>query len=560
MLEVLLQWLVITAVNLYWGGRLLRWLEDPAERAENHRYWLRFWTGFVFLSFILQLTGFFFPLSPAVKGIIWGLLLIPALTATDGIRKAVSALTGLLRKFSLLPWLIFGLPALVFLLKSAGRHEVFDEGAYHLPLIRMWETMGLVPGFANLNGHYGLNSTWHQISAFGNLDFIPGWKREFALNGLVSTVLALFSASRLAALLRGENRVSAWLALPLPFLIFRNLLTGPSTDIPAIVATWFLFIFWTESLEKREDPVRAWPAFVLLPFWITVLKTSSAALLLIPAGMFALALPGSQIRDMSRILLSGLIILGPWLLQNILLSGYAVFPIRFTATGRLPWQLPADMLEKKFNLAQFGAFAPPAHYTPEWFQGWLLAHNPDSRLIIILGFLGLAGGFLFLVFRPGWRFPFSMLLYGTLLSAVTGWFFSITEPRYGFGSLVIAALLPVSAGLFQVAGRFRLALAGGILFTALYGYTVVKTWREDPPGPSRCLFPEQGPEVVYRSLSCGNFRASLPLYYSSPVPAGKPVFCWDCPLPCISPENKADSLRIFSSKWGPYQIFETRPR
>jgi hypothetical protein len=560
MLEVLFQWFLVTAVNLYWGGRLLRWLEDPAERAESHRYWLRFWTGFIFLSFLLQITGFFLPLTPAVKGIIWGILLIPAVTATNGIRPATASLFALLRKFTLLPWLIFGLPALIFLLKSAGRHEVFDEGAYHLPLIRMWETMGLVPGFANLNGHYGLNSTWHQISAFSNLDFIPGWKREFALNGLVATVLALFSASRLAALLRGENRVSAWLALPLPFLIFRNLLTGPSTDIPAIVATWFVFIFWIETLEKREDPVPAWPAFVLLPFWITVLKTSSAALLLVPAGMLVLAFPGNQVRDMARILLSGLIILGPWLLQNILLSGYAVFPIRFTAMGGLPWQLPAGMLEKKFNLAQFGAFAPPAHYTTEWFQSWLLAHNPDSRLIICLAFLGLPVGFFLLVFRPGWRFPFSILLFGTLLAAVMGWFFSITEPRYGFGSLVVAALLPLSVGIYWLATRFRLALAAGMLFTTLYGYTLSKTWREDPPGPTRCIFPEQGPKVMYRPLSCGNFRASLPLRYESPVPAGKPVFCWDCPLPCIPPENKNDSLRIFRTHWGPFQIFETRLR
>jgi hypothetical protein len=70
------------------------------------------------------------------------------------------------------------------------------------------------------------------------------------------------------------------------------------------------------------------------------------------------------------------------------------------------------------------------------------------------------------------------------------------------------------------------------------------------------LTPAPAPSVSYRNIHCGNFEASSPVAYETEVPAGKPVFCWDCPFPCVPLEGISDSSHVFVSSVGLYPSFE----
>jgi hypothetical protein len=263
----------------------------------------------------------------------------------------------------------------------------------------MWETEGLVAGVANLNGHYGLNSVWHLLSALANLDFLPGFYTDMPLNGLLAAILGLFAGSRLDVLLKQNSkfRVSYCLAAFLPFFLFRNLLSSPSTDIPAIIATWFIFVLWLEDLENNRELSSNWILFLLLPVWIVSVKSSSAGMLLLAAGfLIAQARKTNKKPLIAGLLVSGLVLL-PWLLQNWIMTGYAVFPIKLTAIGNPAWQVPIESINKKFYLEQFGAVAPPSQYSMDWLKTWFSAQNPDSRVIILLAAI-------FLIWMPFQKF------------------------------------------------------------------------------------------------------------------------------------------------------------
>ena len=545
-------------LSIIWGGLVDDIIYKRWEAKKRQSIWIRFWSGLAMLSFILCLICFFTPLTPLVKAIVWLALLSPIFLKQNLWSALFSEVTSKFKSMGIFSLLLVILGSGIALLKASGKPEIFDEGAYHLPLIRMWENEGMVLGMANLNGHYGLNSTWHILSAFSNLSFLPLWKTEMALNGLVAVVLSFYAASRLNAIWQGSKLISHWIVVLLPFFVFRNLLSSPSTDIPAIVCTWFVFTIWLETIEKEQSPWEVWPIFTLLPFWIVILKASSAALLFIPAGILFLAIVENDRKKITAILSLGAAMMFPWIIQNWLLTGYAVFPIRKTALGHPIWQVPLESIDKKFYLAQFGNFAPPDSYTLSWFIHWLQAHNVDSRVIIILSFSTILAWFVLFIFRAEQRVFLKVFLFSSVMACVLSWFITITEPRYGFGALVFSALFFQALFLSRLQSRFPIIRNIALLILVLQTYNLFKTYLEFSPGSNIALFPSQAPKVKFKTLHCGNFEAITPVSYLSVVPSGKPVFCWDCPFPCIPKEGSIDSTHIFKLNDGLYSGYYYR--
>ncbi len=548
--------MLVTMAALFWGCLVEKWANPFFDERRQGSLWQYFWTGLVFIGLLLSACGFLMALNGILKSLIWIGLLLPLFIFREISSQLLKRVSVGLKNMGWAGWSLFGISAGIGLIKSCGIPEIFDEGAYHLPLVRMWETEGVVAGVANLNGHYGLNSVWHLLSALANLDFLPGFKTDMPLNGLLAAILGLFAGSRLDVLLNETNkfRVSSFLAAFLPFFLFRNLLSSPSTDIPAIIATWFIFVLWLEDLENNRELSSNWILFLLLPVWIVTIKSSSAGMLLVAAGfLIAQARKTDKKPLLAGLLVSGLVLL-PWLLQNWIMTGYAIFPIKLTAIGNPAWQVPIESINKKFYLEQFGAFAPPSQYSMDWLKTWFSAQNPDSRVIILL-----AG--IFLIRMPFQKFeglPKKSLiyLYSIVLIQETLWFFTITEPRYGFGALLFSALiLPAIFLQKMVLWKSQLRYFC-ILVIFAQSFNLFKTARDFSAQAGNIFTPAPAPSVSYRKIKCGNFTASSPEAYETEVPAGKPVFCWDCPFPCFPLEGKSDSSHVFVSTAGIFLSFE----
>lgn len=558
MLEALLVWILVAVSALFWGEKVSFGLGQWMQAATRFSGWISVWIGLVFISFLGLVLVFFTPLFPGVKLLVWLGLFAPLFYDYQWIKALYHRLKVLFLRFNGMGWTLVFFTTVLALLKTAGVPEIFDEGAYHLPLIRMWEQEGLVIGMANLNGHYGLNSAWHVLSALANLTFVPGWQTVMALNGFVVVFLGLYAASRIAQI-QHNPLISYWMVAFLPALVFRNMIGSPATDVPAIVASWFVFTLWLENLEKGESPWLIWPVLVLIPLWIVMLKSSSAALLLIPFGLVLLCFQEHKWRNAGILTAIGFSLFLPWILQNWLLTGYAVFPVQSTALGSPDWQVPIQSIEKKFYLEQFGAFAPPKAYSLAWLKSWFSAHNPDTKIILILMLISVVAVFIHLVMerkKHNWTHRY---FYATVLGCLLVWLLTITEPRYGFGALVFSALFPIAFVAKMLQAKVRSIHYGIGLVIVFQGFNLYKTWGEFRPDKTGIWQPAYRPKVAYRSLQCANFEAATPLYYLTEVPKGKPPFCWDCPFPCVPKEGKMDSLHLYQTERLWKKAFVFRP-
>lgn len=555
MLEILFNWLMCLVVVLPLGRSILFRIGKIMGGGTQFSDWVNFWVGLAGISLVLNLLSFGIALHPINKAFLWLFLGWAALSQRNYLKELYFLPRRVWGKWHWASLSLGIFSTFIALLKAGGVPEIFDEGAYHLPLIRMWERQGLVPGMANLNGHYGLNSTWHLLSAWANIDFLPFFHSVFALNGLAMVVLGWFAASRMERILRGPALLADWIIIFLPFMVFRNLISSPSTDIPAIICSWFIYTLWLEAIEKEESPLTIWPVLTILPFWAVLLKASSAPLLLIPSGMVIICFVNGIKKNSLIVMVVGSLLILPWLLQNWFLTGYGVFPVKATALGNPIWQVPIESINNKFYLAQFGAFAPPEQYNWLWLKTWFSAHNRDTQVILICCLSSLVAGFVFLFRRDSERVWVKVYLYMVVLACLLTWLLTITEPRYGFGALVFSALLPIAFFLRLLSNQQK--HLPKLAFLALFALiiNVFKTAREYKFDGTALLFPKDRPTVATRNLSCINFEAVTPVVYTSQVPDGKPVFCWDCPFPCVPKEGISDSSHLEMIGVGPYLGF-----
>ncbi len=558
MASVLLVWLLTALVATFWGHIVFRAVAPDAEKKSDVSWFILFWLGLAALNTGLNLWCFFFPLSAGAKAVFWLILLLwPAIQFSKNRKHFLPLLHNKFHEIQPIAWLPVLCTTGIALLKASGKPEIFDEGAYHLPLIRMWETKGLVIGMANLNGHYGLHSGWHILSAFCNLDFIPGWRLTLALNGLLAAILSLGSGVSMSRILKKQGLISDWIMAFIPFFLFRNVLSSPSTDIPAIAGTWFLFFFWLREMETKSDIWKSWPVFLVMPVWIFTIKASSVGLLMVPAGLLIWSLAKRDKRKAILVLASGLVLAIPWCIQNWLISGYLIFPVEITALFSPDWQVPAFFVQKKFYPEQFGAFAPPDIYNLAWLHTWFRAHNPDTHIILILSCMGMALGLTGILLLPAWKKRQAVFLYATLMASLIIWLLTVTEPRYGFGALVFSALFPIAVSGNRLSGKWNFFRFGVAIVIGLQGFMLWKTIKENQVNGDILIKPAEIPVVACRQIQLRNFKASIPVAYLSEVPAIKPVFCWDCPFPCFPKESINDSSYIEKGSFAGKEMYKS---
>ena len=442
---------------------------------------------------------------------------------------------GVTRLLGLLLLLVAGI-------RAAMPSALFDEGLYYTAFIRWSQQYGVVPGLGNLHHRLAFNSHWHLLQAA--LDWTALAARPLHdLNAWLWLVMGGLSLDSLARLRRGESRAwdgfaLGWLCLSPHWLAFY---TGPTADLAVLYLTWGLA--W---LCLRRLP---WQLGAILAVWAVTLKLSALPVLLFPLYACLRARDGSW-RQGGRPALVALLLGLPWLVRSYLLSGYALFPARFSAVGQPDWQVPAEAAANAARAVRAWARRPGAHdfwhsisepltaWLPRWWEG---LPGLDQGLILAAVLLPLAGWpALARPRRPGRR---DALAVG-FITLVGGlfWFGQAPDPRFGYGWLALPLWLGL--GIYLRPGRSRPVLVW--LLTAALGVSLLMSFRQadrlEPAGlvqPAPALRPAVTPIGVALQ----------------PVRGDR---CYDAPLPCTT-EPKAGLERRGASLGAGFRLAPAPP-
>jgi hypothetical protein len=266
--------------------------------------------------------------------------------------------------------------------------------------------------------------------------------------------------------------------------------------------------------------------------------------MLIPAWLFIenLVSPARKHALTWFMLLTGIVILVPWLYGNIMACGYLVFPVTATGFFDVDWKMTPERMQWIIDM---NTWWPRAPFEPleismkysmrEWFPKWLHSQDFFSLALLsafILLTLSTAATLVFarkrIAAHPLFN-PRAILVLICTYLAIVLWYTNGPTPRFIFGYAVftVSFYIAIHRDLFLSTMQLRPAesLFRSMVLLAWLGgsFIFVKTNYTSHTFATALLVPRPYSHVDLEKLPIGGGEINRPTGDGQ---------CWDAPLPC----------------------------
>lgn len=440
MLPILFILLITTWVSLVSGINLALLLKVYKNDTSPSLY--IFW-GLIFLSIYLQMAYILFPINAFAWG---GVILIQVFLCAklNSLQRIVVHTKNIVISFkdkSIPAKLLLILILATCLLNIIVRPGGFDTGCYHLQAIKWVERYPVLPGLVNITCQFGFNSGWFLLNAFTGLGFI-GLKSVYVMNCFILVLFISYLMRENSNSLLPEARFMRtfriiYLVLCLPFVFFKY--TGEvSPDFPVIIFTLWLFMLSVETAMSDDNNELCILLLFIAPIYLLTIKISS-----LPLCIFSLI----SLRDILRkhfkaaIILSLTIVI-PWLYNNVIISGYLIFPVTFTNLD-FDWSYPEEMAKVVNERIKGWARSPfvDSHVVsnmpfPKWVFIWYKGQKIYNLIILGLTVIGLSGVLLYrkkIAQKLPTIFNHTSKSVFVMVAGILFWFMNAPDFRFSYG-------------------------------------------------------------------------------------------------------------------------------
>jgi hypothetical protein len=437
--------------------------------------WLYFWLGIFITSVITMFVSLFAPVDLRC-------LLIFVLIGGCGLlfwwpkyrRLIRQQNSGEIKIYRYALFLFFfSLTCLLAYIEWTG--SAGDTDLYHAQIVRWYNEYGAAPGIGNLHARLAFNSAWHALAALFDNGFwdarsawlMPGlWILGGFFYFLYEFCFAQKNGARFYAL-----AMLIWLGITTirvaPGLYYDN----PVHILNAIVVleAYYLLSSLAGSVDNSKRQINAMSAavlslgagaFIIKPMGIITLLFSGMLICFVSCKKYRMR--NNDIGQMFGALLKigapALIAVSVWVVKNIFLSGYILYPLPVFSLS-LDWTMPLYLVKENYDAVVGWARMPGINYRQAlnngfffWFKPWL-SRNLHSLAFLTLPILS---GLLW-IFNINYRRNIKVMFYFLVWSivAILYWFLSAPDMRFGEGFFWTAI---ATAFLFVVPNGFDLPL------------------------------------------------------------------------------------------------------
>jgi len=537
---------ITVLITIWWGalfvifsglGLLVR--RSFGLRVRGTATWLRsFWMGWAVAILILQLWHLWFKIDG------WALVFVSVLGGAGLIWNRRELWPLARRCFGKRFWSIALLLLLALWLsnRATGPMLVGDTGTYHVPFVKWATSYPIVPGLGNLHGRLAFNSSFFLYAAM--LDVGPFWEgSHYLANGLLLLVILTQVFSSLGKLFSENGPLHA-------YYLFNSLLLAPilaqvfgiyypslspdlATFVLGIVLSSQVLLFIVGSREEERYGFFCIAALAC----VGIATKLSFALLGVTAFLVAFAVwavrNGGRIKLESKktlpwVALCGMMILLPWMLRGVILSGYVAYPSTFGSFS-VDWQVPRSLVIDEANWIRSWARAPGAHWIDvlgnwNWLAPWF-SKLPESvtqslQLTLFALILALSGRAASSRQNSSLDLPWLFLM--PPLVSLVFWFVSAPDPRFAWASFWILAAGTTALGAAQISCPAMKATKPLNYVLCLGFFLYVSPFRNPLlilPGSDGDI-PYSLPQAVYETkVTDSGARVNI-------------AKCWNTPLPC----------------------------
>lgn len=275
-----------------------------------------------------------------------------------------------------------------------------DTFLYHAQAIEWIELYGSVKGLGNLFNNFAYNSSFLCLQALFSWRGFTGISIHVT-NGLLCALAVMFFFLTAKTKSIRSIYASDLVRAAAPLYVFYSItgISSPGTDISAMLLMLYLFTKWVEYAEEGssdtvsdKDQETARTAFwgILSVFAVSI-KLSVAPMVIIclyPAYRY---LQGKKWRELASFIILGTVAVLPFLIRNIILSGYLVYPFPSLDIFSFDWKMPASIAKqdqvtnivwgRAINFAENGSADWPIY---KWIVVWWKVQETEDKWLWLL--------------------------------------------------------------------------------------------------------------------------------------------------------------------------------
>ncbi len=427
--------------------------------------------------------------------------------------------------------------ALFFLMASTLKVEHIDSYLYHAQSIEWNELYGAVKGLGNIHKRFAYNSAFFCLQALFSWRSIIG-RSLHVLNGLICLMASVYSVSTFKFFKKRRFYVSDLMRLItfLYILYSEKYISSPGSDISTLLVVVYIVIKWTDSLERVKKPDGR-EVFMMAFLGVTAVFATSLKLSVASAAVLCLYplvdfMQRKKYGDVIRTIVCGIIVILPFLVRNVIISGYLVYPFPAIDIFNVDWKMPAEIA--RVDKVEITAWAralnnkgwydwPFVKWVPEWWQYM----DTKIKFFVLLDVIALLLSVP--VFIKGVLSRSLNIKHFFLAGAVIMWlYWFLTSPnvRYGMPYVIIlptALLLFADEAIIRNYGILQLLFIGAMLFNLILNFDAYNCkimYPEDYPlneGVENTVVSADGQEFIFYTPVSGSDIFEYPIYHQFPV-------------------------------------------
>lgn len=450
MLQILLLWLYISSVSVSIGYFVLKMctkiLKDQVDESMTHAII----AGMVTLTVYAQIFSIFTKVS-ALAHIV--MLLVAVVLAIVNRKELWKILKNAKESvFSLEGLVYIGIILVCAFFTSRGTQHT-DTSIYHAQAIRWLEEYGAVRGLGNLMGNYAYNSSWLCYTALFSMKFLGGLSYH-TTNGYIMAVMCVYVIDGLWDFKKHQSHEADALRLGILFyaVVICVVAMSPATDAPSMFILLYIILRWCENLREGKQSLHVYAMLCVLIVYAVTLKLSTGMLVLLVILPAVMLIQSKNIKAIIIYIALGVVVLLPFLIRNVIISGWLLYPFEVIDLFNVEWKIPIENVI--VDSQQIKVYGRKTYQNElinqsitEWFPVWWEESEAYDRGLLVAQFVGIfLMGISFLKGiisskKVDWNLQ---LLNMTLIVCFASWVFTAPFVRYGLGIMVAIPLLAIA--------------------------------------------------------------------------------------------------------------------
>lgn len=330
----------------------------------------------------------------------------------------------------------------------------YDTDLYHAQSIRWIEEYGVIKGLGNVHNRLAYNSSFFAVSALYSMKFLLGQSLH-TVNGFMTLLLSISTLDIMDSFKRKKFVISDYVRIAAIYYLtlICDEIVSPASDFAIMCTIFYIVIKWLDLLEKEEKSIVPYALLCVGGVYAVSLKLTAGLVLILLVKPAYMLIKEKRVKEILIYLSMGLIVILPWVIRNVIISGYLVYPFPELDIFSFDWKIDpnwaaGDAAEiKVWGRALYDAALVDMPIW-QWFGNWFKSSlSGTEKLIILADIVCLVIALIIAIYifvKKKWEYLDFLLVEVMIICSYGFWQISAPLIRYGYAYALILVVLTLA--------------------------------------------------------------------------------------------------------------------